>query len=426
MRSRGEFHPLPSEFPCTRSPRLSGSRGRKPTVGLQWLRQGIRATVFLGTPLACLAVALTYALPMVGIDDELTGAVKNYLFHRAPSIVLFQIFLCVKAFLQSHECTRPIMTTALWANGINLVFNILLVFGDGPSRRSDFRDWEFLHWVKPVQALRQPLIRILVHRPRSARALRGESQPAEADSTSLRKLLRLSWPISLQQVGESWLFCGFGILAGQFGSAAAGAHQVALTLAATAFMLALGLTSATSVRVGQAVGRGNHLDTQRASAAGILLVLLVMGTTATIFVLFPLELVGLLSNETEIIALATPLLGYAAAFALFDGVQVVSSGALRGAGDIRIPSLLSFMTYWGVGGTIGWFAMNSPMQLEGIWLGLCMGLVAASFALGARLADPPTTDRTHLRAAPGQRAPTLRSEQETKKTRPVPDPVSPK
>ena len=356
-------------------------------VGHQWLRQGIRATFFVGTPLAGIAVAFTYTLPLVGIDDELAGAVQNYLVYRAPSIVLFQAFLCIKAFLQSHECTRPIMTTALWANAFNLVFNILFVFGDASLEAIGLPGMGIPAMGERGAGLTTSLssLFLCVVLARHTLPFRKEMDPSAPDSTSLGKLLRLSWPISLQQVGESWLFCGFGILAGQFGSAAAGAHQVALTLAATAFMLALGLTSATSVRVGQAVGRGNHPDTQRAAAAGIVLVLMVMGTSASIFLLFPGELVQLLSNEEEIITLATPLLSTAAAFALFDGVQVVSSGALRGAGDIRIPSFLSFLTYWGVGGTVGWFAMNSPLQLQGIWLGLCAGLMAASVALGARL-----------------------------------------
>ena len=79
-----------------------------------------------------------------------------------------------------------------------------------------------------------------------------------------------------------------------------------------------------------------------------------------------------------------PLLAFAAAFALFDGIQVVISGALRGAGDVRVPFILGMIAYWGVGGTLSWFAMNSDLQVKGIWLGLVAGLVTASILLSGR------------------------------------------
>ena len=149
-------------------------------------------------------------------------------------------------------------------------------------------------------------------------------------------------------------------------------------------MLALGISSATSVRVGHAVGAKPQLSVRVPALSGVILVLCVMGTTGAIFLSIPDALVLLLTDQQPVIELAAPLLSFAATFALFDGLQAVMGGALRGAGDVRIPSLLSFLTYWGVGGTMGWVYMNTDYGIQGIWIGLCGGLISASIVLSLR------------------------------------------
>ena len=138
--------------------------------------------------------------------------------------------------------------------------------------------------------------------------------------------------------------------------------------------------------MGHAVGAKPQESVRIPALSGVFLVLLVMGTTGCIFLSIPNALVLLLTDQQAVIDMAAPLLSFAATFALFDGLQAVMGGALRGAGDVRIPSLLSFLTYWGVGGSMGWYYMNTDYEIQGIWIGLCGGLISASIVLSARFA----------------------------------------
>ena len=304
---------------------------------------------------------------------------------QGPIASVFQLFLTGRAYLQAHGVTRPILMAAVAANGVNLILDLLFVFGDRSLEAVGLPSVGLPAmggWAGLTTTFSTPCL-CLYARQREVPS--SATKMSKAAPIRKRTILILAWPISLQQVGESWLFCVFGILSGRFGATAASGHQVALTLAAAAFMLALGISSATAVRVGHAVGDNDQASIKTASQAGIVLVLAVMSTTALSFVLFPNQLVGLLTDSQPVQALAVPLLSFAAAFALFDGLQAVVAGALRGAGDVRVPFILSVFAYWGVGGTIGWYAMNSSMQLRGIWLGLSAGLMVAALALGLRL-----------------------------------------
>ena len=352
-----------------------------------WYVKGSLLSILLSFPIMGLGLLGTSQLHLFGVTPDLIEGAYEYAIYRAPSLLFFQLFLTSKAYLQSHEVTSPIMVSALLANGVNLVFNILLIYGDQALEGAG---------LPPIGLPPLGIVGAGITTSISSIALAGflwvrvqRIRPSQSDSAppksiSMKKVLSVGWPISLQQIGESWLFCGFGVLAGRFGAVAVSAHQVALTLAASAFMLALGISSATSVRVGHAVGSKPQKSVRTPALSGVLLVLVVMGMTCATFLLIPHHLVRLLTDQPRVIEMAIPLLAFAATFALFDGIQAVMGGALRGAGDVRIPSLLSFLTYWGVGGSMGWIFMHTDYQIKGIWIGLCGGLMSASVVLSCR------------------------------------------
>jgi MATE family multidrug resistance protein len=374
-------------IPLSLDPLISQSIGsNRPHQAFQWLLKGLKLLLVVGVPLIGLELLLATDLTLFGMSEELADTAFNYLLCRSPGLVFFQMFLAGRAYLQSHEITRPILMAAVVANVVNLILDVFLVFGDRALEGMGLPGIGLpalgeIGAGLTTTASTMTLCAYVLWRVWKVRPTEVVKEP---DTTSLMGVARLAWPVSLQQISESWLFCIFGILVGRFGAEVAGGHQVALTLAASAFMLALGISSATSVRVGHAVGAGSLVNTRRAAAAGVIIVLMSMGTTAIVFLLIPKELVSLLTNQEGVINVAAPLLAFAAAFALFDGIQVVISGALRGAGDVRVPFILGIIAYWGVGGTLSWFAMNSELQVKGIWLGLVAGLTTASILLSCR------------------------------------------
>ena len=144
----------------------------------------------------------------------------------------------------------------------------------------------------------------------------------------------------------------------------------------------LGISSAAAVRVGQAVGRG---DPERAHAAGWAAILVgrgVMLLAGAAFVLVPVPIVRIFTDDAATIALGASLLGIAAIFQLFDGVQVVSTGALRGLGNTRTPMISNLVGHWVLGLPVGcYLAFRAGRGVFGVWIGLCLGLVVVALVL---------------------------------------------
>ncbi|HUG10680.1 MAG TPA: MATE family efflux transporter [Opitutaceae bacterium] len=205
-------------------------------------------------------------------------------------------------------------------------------------------------------------------------------------AASLRDLLKLGVPVGGQLMFEAGIFTAAAILMGWLGAVTLAAHQIAIACISTIFMLPLGVGLATSVRISQSVGAGEK-GRLRPIAFGSL------GATAVFMIGIALVLVAagrLISsgfvNDAEVIATAANLLAVAAMFQLFDGTQVVASGALRGLTDVKVPAFITFIGYWVIGLPCAWL-LGFPAGLGGIgvWLGLLAGLAVCSIWLTARL-----------------------------------------
>ena len=189
---------------------------------------------------------------------------------------------------------------------------------------------------------------------------------------------------------EVGLFAATAILVGLLGTTALAAHHVALQCASFTFMVPLGIGVAGSVRVGQAAGRGDLGGVRRAGAVAIGLAMTAMLGAATLFWTAPRAIVALYLDTTDpanadVVPLAITLLGVAAVFQVFDGVQVSAAGALRGLKDTRVPMLIGFFSYWVVGlssGCVLGFVLGRGAQ--GLWWGLVLGLATAAVLLTGR------------------------------------------
>ena len=205
------------------------------------------------------------------------------------------------------------------------------------------------------------------------------------DRAAIAALLRVGIPISVSQLMESSLFTTAALLIGRFGAAAAGAHLIALNMAALTFMVPLGVAIATTVRVGLAVGQRNRPGVRRAGLIGIGMALAAQGASSMLLLGAPHWLAGLFTHDPDTQARAAVLLRLAGVFQLSDGLQVAAMGALRGMKDTRVPMFITALAYWGVGMPLGMlFAFHFGLQAPGVWLGLIGGLTIAALLLGAR------------------------------------------
>lgn len=205
----------------------------------------------------------------------------------------------------------------------------------------------------------------------------------------LGPLVRLAIPIvfvqlSLQTVGFVDAVLA-GLLAGRMGAREMASHQVAIALASFAFMVPLGIGAATSVQVGRAVGRGDVEDTHHSGLLGLGLGGGFMLGTALVMWFFPSALARILSSDPEVVAAASLVIRVAAAFQIFDGIQAVASGALRGTGSTRWAMAANLVAYWLVALPVAYvLGFGKRLGVTGLWWGLTAGLAVAAVTLTAK------------------------------------------
>ena len=209
--------------------------------------------------------------------------------------------------------------------------------------------------------------------------------PPPAATSSMRRIVALGTPIGLQLLAEVGVFCLAGILAATMGKRPAAAHQVAINLASFTFSVAVGIGAAATVRVGHAVGAGDHRQARASGLASLALGGGVMSIGALVFVAAPATLARLLTDDAAVIAAAVPLIQIAAVFQISDGAQAIGAGALRGAGDTRATFVANLVGHYAVGlgiSLVSGFALG--MGAPGLWWGLSAGLTGTAAVLVAR------------------------------------------
>jgi MATE family multidrug resistance protein len=314
-------------------------------------------------------------LAIAGVRPAVLETVRPYmnvLNLGAPPLV---IFFALRRYLQSIHVVRPVMFTLIAANLVNIAGNWIFVFGNlgAPALGAIGSGWAtFCSRVFMVVSLAVVTLR---HEP----GLLRESWKPEA---RIRELIFLGVPAAGQVILEYIVWTAATVLAGRFASEVLAGHQIALMTVTTTFMMPLGVSSAAAVRVGHAVGRNDAAGAVRAGWTALGLGAGIMSCSALMLLLFPETIARIFTPDAAVIAAAVPILRLAALFQLFDGFQVVTTGALRGIGDTRTPMLCHFAGYWVLGFPLGlWLGFGRSMQALGIWTGLSLGLIAVGSVL---------------------------------------------
>jgi multidrug resistance protein, MATE family len=376
----------------------------QPERAHQALRAGIQAAALITLPTVLLAFAVTLLLGPLGVDVTILPRVHAYLLGSAPGVFGYLAYLAGKSFLQAHGATRPALVASLVANVVNAAVCSVLVRGDdalhalglpgvglprlgalGAGVASSVGSLLLAAIVLQAARAFRPITPPFSPPtpPPSSSNLPSATAAAEPGPITLLTVLRLGVPVGLQLLAEIGVFSLVALLAGRLGTTVLSAHQIAVGLASFTFMGALGVGGATAVQVGHAIGAGR--SPRQSGLVGLALGALVMTVGATFFALIPRPLIALFTTNAEVIEVGAHLLRIASLFALFDGIQAVASGALRGAGDVRFPFLANVAAHWLVGLpvalTLGFgFNLGAP----GLWWGLTAGLVTVSILLAAR------------------------------------------
>jgi MATE family multidrug resistance protein len=206
--------------------------------------------------------------------------------------------------------------------------------------------------------------------------------PVRLEPSRVRRLVSLGLPAATQVTLEVGVFAAATALAGRLAPVSLAAHQIAINFAALTFMVPLGVSSAGAVRVGHAVGRRDAAGASRAGWTALLFGTLFMAAAAAIFLTIPRTLIGAFTTDAGVLEVGASLLFVAAIFQLFDGIQGVATGALRGLGDTRSPMLWNFAGHWLIGLPLGYaLCFTVGLGVIGLWWGLSTGLVICGVAL---------------------------------------------
>jgi MATE family multidrug resistance protein len=320
-------------------------------------------------------------LPALGQPPEVTAALGPYWLWMAAALAPFTLALAAKNLLDATD--RPwtgVLFTALPV-ALNVGLNWLLIYGHAGFPAMGLAGAglaSFLAQSAGAAALWSYL--------RRARALRAWWAPAPLARADLRAQAGEGWPMALQYLAEGGAVAVAGLMIGTFGAAALAANQIAISVGATVYMLPLGMSAAVTFRVAQAVGAGETARAPAIALAGLGVVTLWMGACAALFLAAGGAIAAAFTPDPAVVALAGAVFTVWGVMQLFDGVQSVSLGALRGLLDNRWPTMVSILAYWLVALPCGWlFAHPLGWGAPGVWAGFGVGLALASAALAARL-----------------------------------------
>jgi MATE family multidrug resistance protein len=342
------------------------------------LIQGVWISLLLIPAVMGLVRTLDVLLPGFGIDPGAVSATRPYLRALTWSAPALLVYFALRRYLQGINLVRPVMWTLVTANVVNLAGNWVLVFGHwgAPRLGAEGSGWATCF----SRAYMVAVLGVFIWR----REFDLWKTSWRWDSARIRELLRLGLPAAAQLGLEIGVFAIVTMLAGRLSAIALASNQIALLTVSTTYMVPLGISSAAAVRVGNALGRRDPHAAARSGWMALGLGAAVMSAAAVLLVTAPHFIARLFTPETEVIASAAALLRIAAFFQLFDGLQVVATGALRGAGNTRTPMLCHFGGYWLVGLPLGaLLCFRWGMGAGGLWVGLSTGLILIGIVLAA-------------------------------------------
>ncbi|HAI76065.1 MAG TPA: MATE family efflux transporter, partial [Microscillaceae bacterium] len=366
------------------SPMSAAAKARQDHTQLRHLLLNVvRASVLCGLFTVGLVYLTAYFFEVFRQPADVAVLAKPYLIVIGWSALPLIVFAGLRSFIEGLSIIRPGMYISYLAVVINVFLNWVLIFGH----------WGFPAWGLWGAGVATLLSRIFIAllfwgfilRSSRIKPYAQQWQIWKDDTTQLVQIFKLGIPAGMQYFFEVAAFSSAAVLAGWLGKVSLAAHQIAISLASVTYMMAAGFGSAGAIRVGAAFGHRHRLKILRAANTAYWGVVAFMSFTCVIFIVFGDQLVWLYIQDAEVIALAAPLMIIAAFFQLSDGVQVVGLGVLRGIADLKVPTFFTLIAYWVVGLPLGyWLGFYTPLGVNGIWIGLSVGLTVSAALLTNR------------------------------------------
>lgn len=322
-------------------------------------------------------------LYLINQAKEVELYAQSYMRIIGLSIFPLMIFQTNKQFIEGMSIMRPAMIITLLANLINVFANWVLIFGNLGMPRLELDGAGWATFISRLFMATSLMIFVLTNKRFYQFDLKFRLEKIKYEI--IRKILRVGLPSGFQYFFEVGAFSFAVVMIGWIGAKELAAHQIAISLASVSFMGVLGISQAGGILVGNSVGEQNVTKVRRTGFNSILLGMVWMFFSGLIFIVFKDMLPLIYIADKEVISVAAKLLIIAALFQLSDGIQAVGVGICRGLTDVKIPTLITFIAYWIISLPVGYFlAFHFNLGVEGVWIGLLMGLTCSAILLTLR------------------------------------------
>jgi MATE family multidrug resistance protein len=341
------------------------------------LASGLGLAVCATPVLAACILGGAPILELIGVTAPVRTRAVPFTRVLVWSLPLILLYSVLRRYIQALHHVRPITFALVTANLVNVFGNWLLIFG---------------HWGLPALGVRGSALSTVFARIYLAGVLfiavkRRDPQAFSQAGDLFKgvdKLFRLGFPAALTIGFEVGVFNASTALVGTLDPVSLAAHTIALNAASVTYMVPLGIASAAAVSVGRAVGSGDRRGAARAGWTALGLGTVFEIVSAITFLVFPRQIAHLYTQDPRVVAFAVTLLFIAALFQLFDGLQTIATGALRGFGNTKTPMVWNLLGYWVIGLPLGcWLCFRLGWGAVGIWDGLCLALILIGLGLTA-------------------------------------------
>jgi multidrug resistance protein, MATE family len=346
----------------------------------RWLFHGLALAVLIAFPLTVAVYVISRALAVAGLHPEIAPLASSYLALVDISLPPLLMYGACRRYLQAIGFVAPVTFALISANLVNAFGNWVLIYG---------------HFGLPAMGTDGAALATVVSRAYMACVViagvvwydyrrRGTlwQVSRRLELAWMRRLLALGGPAAAQLLLEIGVFASATLLAGKLTPVSSAAHQISLNIISFVFMVPLGMASAGAVMVGRAIGRHDPLGARRAGWMTLGLGAAIMTAFGLVLIVIPARLIGLFTTDTQTLAIGSSLLLVASVFQLFDGLQVVGTGVLRGIGDTRTPMIFNLIGHWMIGLPVGWWlCFRAGYGVVGLWIGLSIGLTLVGIVL---------------------------------------------
>lgn len=366
------------------TPLVAQADGQQDTTKItRLLRHGMILCSVAGVLLLLILFGSTYLFPYLQQPEEVISLGTPYFLVIASSLIPLMIFQNFRQFSEGLSVTKPTMYITIVANLVNILLNYLLIYGKLGLPEMGLNG---AGWATLISRIMMAIgLYVFVIKYEKFKAYRSAFDFGKIKAEFFKPMLKIGVPSGVQFLFEVGAFTMAAIMMGWLGTGPLAAHQIALSLVSLSYMMASGISAASTVRIGNQIGMKDGSNLQRVGNTSFLMSLIFMACCAILFASLSSFFPTLYVSEPEVISIATTLIIVAGFFQLSDGVQVVGLGALRGMSDVKVPTIITLVAYWGLAIPAS-YVLGFTLELgpAGIWYGLLIGLTAAAVALFVR------------------------------------------